>query len=145
MFFHYFAICFIFTLYTCRRSRVFTSYSLSILPKHVWFCFSLHQCVFMTGVYGSLNTCMCHDINAHTCRTVSLWHNEDFRLQLAGVSTEETLVLVVFVVRAAHWGIVIVALQRKEKNQDENKQRKSWPLQHYIQLRYEEVFFTPGE
>lgn len=53
--------------------------------------------------------------NTRTSRTGAFRHDEDFRLLLAGVPVQETLVLVVVIVGAAQRGIVVVALPRGEE------------------------------
>lgn len=73
-----------------------------------WWCMCV--CVCLT-----VGKCRRHSVNVHTSRTGAFWHNKYFRLLLAGIPAQETLVLVVLIVGAAHRGVVVVALQRGEE------------------------------
>lgn len=88
---------------------VFTMFERDYISKSITFfsVFSEHSsvCVY---VYVP-------NADVRTSRTCAFWHNKHFRLLLAGISAQETLVLVVLVVGTTHWGIVIVALQRREE------------------------------
>lgn len=76
-----------------------------------------------------------------TSRTGAFGHDQDLRLLLAGVSAQETLVLVVLIVGAAHRGVVVVALWTEEQKpagnrwvqQAEAPKNKEWNQLHSAQ------------
>ena len=95
---------------------------------HQGSCVSVWTCV-LVDIYQCRQR---RSVNVHTSRTGPLWHNKHFRLLLAGISAQETLVLVVLIVGATHRGIVVVALQREggggETNTEAGEKRSRNPL-----------------
>ena len=111
----------------------------NIQPRYLLFVLMSGVCCRVAGVCACMRSsvfCLCihlrrrHNVNVHTSRTGTLWHNKHFRLLLAGIPAQEALVLVVLIVGAAHWGIVVVALRRgEEKTGRDRWALKSWGWQ----------------
>lgn len=106
-------ICCESSIYLKRRMQeMFSENQCFLYSEEQWWC----ECLCVCASVCVYCTCMCHNVNVHTSWTGTFWHNKYFRLLLAGIPAQETLILVVLIVGAAHWGVVVVALQRgKEK------------------------------
>lgn len=110
-------------LLLCRGSR--SSYhSTPAFPGHASCAFA-HCAQCWCVVCARLWMSLCRRrVKTHTSRTVAFWHNKDFRLLLAGILAQETLILVVLIVGATHWNIIIVALQREERRKHQGDDRR---------------------
>lgn len=129
-------------LLSCRGSSSSGYHFTPAFPGHTSCTFS-HCAQRWCVACACLWVCLCRcRVKTHTSRTVAFWHNKDFRLLLAGILAQETLILVVLIVGATHWNIIIVALQREERKKKRQDDRRDGHTKTGLCQCLKTLFFT---